>query len=347
MGVEFPTRGAATPLHASSDMKRLLLPCVALALFAASAWQPSPGHTQLPIWPHAAPDAIAGGGPEDEARAVERKPVAGRPWIAVGNVIRPTITVYSPQEHNNGAAIVVFPGGGYENLASDIEGTEVCDWVTSRGMTCVLLKYRVPGPFFYPKSAPYPKSGPYPFSAAALQDAQRTLGLVRSRAAEWHIDPHKIGVIGFSAGGHLVAAISTHFQTRLYRAVDRADAESCRPDFAILLYPGHLTGAATAYDAKFGDKPYAGPRGASELNPDIHVTSETPPSFVVQAEDDPVDDVNNSLVYFAALKNAGVPAELHIYPRGGHAFGFRPTDNPVKAWPELLDRWLKTLGMLR
>jgi acetyl esterase/lipase len=323
------------------------LTCAAFLLFAASAWQPPPGHTQLPIWPHAAPNAIAGGGPEDEARTVSKKLIAGRPWIAVGDVIRPTITLYSPKGRNSGAAIVVFPGGGYENLAIDLEGTEVCDWVAARGMTCVLLKYRVPGPFFYPKSAPYPKSGPYPFSSAALQDAQRTVGLVRSRAAEWHIDPHKIGVIGFSAGGHLVAAISTHFQKRLYPAVDRADEESCRPDFAILLYPGHLTAAATAWDAQFGHNPSAAPPDTQwTLNPDLHVTSATPPSFVLQAQDDRVDDVSNSLVYFTALKKAGVAAELHVYQHGGHAFGLRPTAEPVTAWPLLVERWLRTIGML-
>jgi acetyl esterase/lipase len=325
-------------------MRRLILPYVALALFGASAWQPPPGHVQLPIWPHAAPHAMAGSGPEDEARPVAHL-IAGRPWTAVGNVVRPTITMYSPKGRNSGAAIVVFPGGGYENLAIDLEGTEVCDWIASRGMTCVLLEYRVPGPGFYPKSAPYPKSGPYSFASAALEDAQRAVGVVRFHAAEWHIDPHKIGVIGFSAGGHLVAAISTHFQKRVYPAVDRADELSCRPDFAILLYPGHLTLAATAWDARFGHKPFPAPPDAAQLNPDLHVTSETPPSFLLQAEDDPVDDVSNSLVYFAALKKARVPAEMHIYPHGGHAFGLRPTDDAVTAWPALVERWLKTMGM--
>ena len=152
-------------------------------------------------------------------------------------------------------------------------------------------------------------------------------------------------MIGFSAGGHLVAAISTHFQKRLYAAVDRADEVSCRPDFAILLYPGHLTLAATGWDARFGHKPFPPPPDAALLNPDLHVTSATPPSFLLQAEDDPVDDVSNSLVYFAALEKARVPAEMHLYPHGGHAFGLRPTDNPVTAWPALVERWLQTMGM--
>ena len=142
------------------------------------------------------------------------------------------MTVYSPTGKNTGAAIVVFPGGGYWILAIDLEGTEICEWLTSRGITCVLLKYRVPG------DGHSPRSGAYPNSPMALEDAQRTMGLVRFHAAEWHIDPHKIGVLGFSAGSHLVAAISTHFQKRLYPAVDAADKESCRPDFAWLFIPG-------------------------------------------------------------------------------------------------------------
>ena len=175
--------------------------------------------------------------------------VAGRPWVSVGNVSRPTMTVYSPKGKNTGAAVVVFPGGGYQILAIDLEGTEVCDWLTSKGITCVLLKYRVPD-----VEGTYPKSGPYPESPMALEDAQRTVGLVRFHAAEWHIDPHKIGVLGFSAGGHLVAAMSTHFEKRLYPAVDAADKESCRPDFAVAIYPGHLSLSAAEWDASKAPK---------------------------------------------------------------------------------------------
>ena len=156
--------------------------------------------------------------------------VAGRPAVSVTQVSRPTMTVYSPKVNNTGVAVVVFPGGGYQGLAIDLEGTEICDWLTSRGITAVLLKYRVPTP----------RVGTYFESPLALEDAQRTVGLVRFRAAEWHIDPHKIGVIGFSAGGHMVTAMSAHFDKRLYPAVDAADKESCRPDFAVALYPGHL-----------------------------------------------------------------------------------------------------------
>jgi acetyl esterase/lipase len=241
------------------------------------------------------------------------------------------MTVYSPQGKNTAAAVVVFPGGGYQILAIDLEGTEVCDWLTAKGITCVLLKYRVPGDGLYPKSAPYPKSGPYPESPMALEDAQRTVGLVRFHAAEWHIDPHKIGVLGFSAGGHLVAAISTYFEKRLYPAVDAADEESCRPDFAVAIYPGHML--------EHTSKPF-------ELNPFVAVTSKTPPTFLLQAADDPVDDVQNSLVYYAALKKAGVLVEMHLYVQGGHAFGLRRTKFPITEWPQLAETWLRTIGMI-
>jgi acetyl esterase/lipase len=160
--------------------------------------------------------------------------VAGRPWVAVERVSRPTMTVYSPKGKNTGVAMVVFPGGGYSVLAIDLEGTEVCDWLTSKGITAVLLKYRVPG---HPQKSP--RSGPYPDSPEALEDAQRAVALVRSRAAELHIDLHKIGVIGFSAGGHLVAALSTHFEPRLYKPVDEGRQRKLSPGFR----RSHLSGA--------------------------------------------------------------------------------------------------------
>jgi len=292
-----------------------------------TVWQPSPGHTQVLIWPGAAPDAQRVAGPEI-ATTDKDSLVAGRPVVGVENVSLPTMTVFSPMGKNTGVAVVVFPGGGYQILAIDLEGTEVCDWLTSKGITCVLLKYRVPG------------SGPHwdgrckcqitPKSPTALEDAQRTVGVVRFHAAEWHIDPHKIGVLGFSAGGHLVAAISTHFERRLYPAVDAADKESCRPDFAVAIYPGHLSLAENSL----------------ALNPNIQTTRETPPTFLLQNEDDPVDRVEHSLSYYAALKKAGVPVEMHLYAQGGHAFGLRRTKFPVTGWPQLVETWLGTIGMI-
>lgn len=294
----------------------------------APAWPPSPGHTQVAIWPGAVPDARPVAAPEETITGLRDHLVAGRPWTYVRNVSRPTLTVYSPRGKNTGAAIVVFPGGGYQILAIDLEGTEVCDWLTARGITCVLLKYRVPhsGPSWQPDCQCRINPKPQP----ALEDAQRTLGLVRLHAAEWHIDPHKVGVLGFSAGGHLVAAISNNFRQRLYPAVDAADSESCRPDFAVAVYPGHL---------------WMPGGGQLRFNPDIHVTRDTPPTFLLQAETDSTDNVNQSLAYYIALKDAGVPTEMHLYADGGHAFGLRRTKDPITEWPELVEKWLRTIGI--
>ncbi len=264
-------------------------------------------------------------GPETVGTTEGEKLIAGRHYLYLRNVSQPTLTVYAPKGKNTGAAVVVFPGGGFEILAMDLEGTEVCDWLNANGITCVLLKYRVP-------SLPYdwhcncrPDNLVVP--TQALEDAQRAMGLVRLHAAEWHVDPHKVGVLGFSAGGYLVASISTHYAHRLYPPVDAADQESARPDFAVAIYPGHLA-------AKKG------------LNPNVPVTKDTPPTFLLQAEDDDVDGVEQTYVYYGALKDAGVPAELHLYAQGGHAFGLRPTKLPITHWPDLVTPWLKTIGMI-
>jgi len=254
--------------------------------------------------------------PESTINPAGSRMVAGKPVTRLIDVSTPTITLYK-SKLNTGAAIVVFPGGGYQQLAIDLEGTEVCDWLNDIGVTCVLLKYRVPD------------SGPYPKSAAALQDAQRTMGIVRQHAAEWGIDPHRIGVLGFSAGGYLSAAVSSIYGTRLYPPIDAADQLSCRPDFSVVIYPGYLSIAEQNFIA----------------NPAIQPTTDTPPTFILQAEDDPVH-VENSLVYFLALKNAKVPAELHIYAQGGHGYGLRPRDLPIMGWPKLVETWLHTIKVL-
>ena len=279
-----------------------------------AAWQPAPGHLTMDLWPHGAPGAQASTSTEVDTTTASDRLVAGRPVIRLGNVSTPTLTVYAPKKKNSGAAIVVFPGGAYHILAIDLEGTEVCDWLNSVDITCVLVKYRVPD------------SGPYPKSSAALQDAQRAVGIVRSHASEWHIDPARIGVLGFSAGAHLSTAVSTHFEQRLYDPIDDADKVSCRPDFAVIVYPGYLA---------LSEQNFA-------LNPELHVTERTPPSFIVQAEDDPVH-VENSTVYFLALKNAKVSAEMHIYASGGHGYGLRRTELPVTEWPKLVEQWLGTI----
>ncbi len=303
-------------------MPRLLLALAAVVALSASlfaqspAWQPASGHLTLNLWPHGAPGAAANSAPEVDTTTAKDNLIAGKPVIRLGNVSVPTLTVYTPRQKNTGAAVVVFPGGGYHILAIDLEGTEVCDWLNSVGISCLLVKYRVPD------------SGPYPKSSAALQDAQRALGIVRSHASDWHIDPNRVGVLGFSAGAHLAAALSTHFEHRLYDPIDAADQVSCRPDFAVIIYPGYLA---------LADQDFA-------PNPEIHVTGQTPPTFLVQAEDDPVH-VENSTVYFQALKNAKVPAEMHLYAHGGHGYGLRRTELPVTSWPKLAEIWMQTIQM--
>ncbi len=287
-----------------------------------SGWPPAPGHVTLPLWPGAAPGAPANPAAEADMTTAKDNLIAGRPLVRLGNVSVPTITLFPPHALGGPApaiapAVVVFPGGGYNILAIDLEGTEVCDWLNSAGIACVLLKYRVPN------------TGPYPKSPAALQDAQRALGLVRQHATEWSIDPSRVGVLGFSAGAHLAAALSTHYDKRLYDPVDAADKLSCRPDFAVVVYPGYLA---------LADKNFA-------PNPDIVPTANTPPTFIVQAEDDPVH-VENATVYFQQLKNAKVPAELHIFAQGGHGYGLRRTALPVTTWPASVETWLHTINIL-
>jgi acetyl esterase/lipase len=288
-----------------------------LALAQNSVWPPPPGHTTLPLWPNGVPGASPNPPAEVDITAPNHDLIAGKRIVRLANVSTPTLTVYSPTGKNTGAAVVVFPGGAYHVLAIDLEGTEVCDWMTPIGVTCVLVKYRVPD------------SGPYPKSSAALQDAQRALGMVREHAGEWHVDPHRIGVLGFSAGAHLSAALSTHFEQRLYNPIDKADHLSCRPDFAVIVYPGYLALSEQNFAA----------------NSEIKVTAHTPPSFIIQAEDDPVH-VENATVYFLALKNANVPAELHIYAAGGHGYGLRHTEIPVTDWPKLVETWMHTIHMI-
>jgi acetyl esterase/lipase len=295
---------------------RVLLTSCALFITSSAlpaTWKPSAGHVQVPLWPGTPPG-------QPVFKATESVTSTGPKDDIVRDVSTPTLTVYPPAGKNSGAAVLVFPGGGYQLLAMDLEGTDVCDWLGGIGVTCVLLKYRVP----------CLRQGPYRDCPMALQDAQRALGLVRLHAAEWGVDPHKLGVLGFSAGGHMAAAISTHFEKRSYAPVDAADKENGRPDFALVLYPGHLASESSP----------------AKLNPDIRVGASTPPSFLLQAQDDPVDPVANTMAYHAALLKAKVPVELHVFAKGGHAFGLRPTDKPITRWPALAETWLRSQGVL-
>jgi acetyl esterase/lipase len=290
------------------------------------AWPPTAQH-QIALWPEGAPDMK---GIEQPAESIEvttdPKRFAGLPVTGVENVSNPTMTIYPPKGQNSGAAIVVFPGGGFEDLAIDLEGTEICDWLVTKGITCILSKYRVP------KSDDQYDSDCdchiTPKIRRALQDAQRTIRLVRSKAQSLGVNPKKIGVIGFSAGGYLVAETSNVFEPA-YKPVDAVDKISSRPDFAIAVYPGHIW------------------RGNGwDMDSSLHVTKKTPATFILQAWDDEVDGIQQSLIYARALEDAGAPAEVHLFAKGGHAFGLRPTGHSVDRWPSLVEAWLGEIGVL-
>ena len=279
---------------------------------------------EIPIWAKSIPDFELINGTETYKDGM------------INNVSNPTIKVYSPKKNNTGAAILVFPGGGYNKLAIDLEGSEICEWLASIGVTGVLLKYRVPASgHHYDKDC---DCGKDPIKPLALQDAQRAVSLVRFRAKEWNINSNKIGVMGFSAGGHLVADVSTNYKKRAYAITDNIDTINCRPDFGLSFFPGHMM-VHTKH-------PY-------DLNNTLPVDKDTPPMFILQAGNDPVDTIQNSLVYYIALKKAGVPTEYHIYAEGGHAFGLNRTalDNqdwnklPIADWENLVVRWLQTIKM--
>jgi acetyl esterase/lipase len=291
-----------------------------LAMLVSSASGAAASPQPIRLWPGNAPGENGGLPPEADTTKPTDELIAGRRVIRLGNVSDPTITIYRPDPaRNTGAAIMVCPGGGYYILAMDLEGTEVCEWLNSIGVTAILLKYRVPH-----------REGRPPY-AAPLQDAQRALGLVRHQARELDIDPGRIGVVGFSAGGHLAAALSNNHDVRTYPAVDEADRVSCRPDFCVLIYPAYLT-VKERHDM---------------VAPELPVSAaNTPPTFIAMTEDDFVR-VETGLFYYLALKNAKVPAEMHIYPRGGHGYGLRRTENDVTTWPDRVADWMKASGWLR
>jgi acetyl esterase/lipase len=294
---------------------------VLMAMLAFSMSGAEPAGVPIPLWPAGLPE-LAGStvkfspGPEQDMTTAKDGLVAGKAVIRTGNITEPSLTFYpAPEQNNSGATVVVFPGGGYRILAFDLEGTEVCSWLNSIGINAALLKYRVPEPPDVPRHA------------APLQDAQRAVGMVRSHAAAWHVDPKRIGVLGFSAGGHLAVLLSNDYQTRSYSFFDDADRASCRPDFTILIYPAYLT-----------------KDDRTTLSPELKVSAQTPPTFLVQTEDDPVH-VENSLVYYRALAAAKVPAEMHLFSSGGHGYGLRSSPQAVSGWPALAEAWLRARGL--
>ena len=293
--------------------------CLSMALLLVCNSKAAEILKPVDLWPNGVPGEKGDIGEERDMTKPTENLVAGKRLIRLGNVTKPTITIYKPAaDKDTGAAVVVCPGGGYSILALDLEGTEVCEWLNSIGVTGILLKYRVP------KRAGLEKH------TAPLQDAQRAVGLVRHRAKEFGLDPQRIGILGFSAGGHLAAAASTIYETRGYPVIDDADAVSCRPDFTILIYPAYLS------VKEDGDK----------ISPELKLTEKTPPTFMVMAADDPVR-IENVLFYSLAMKKAKVPVELHVYPSGGHGYGLRPTKEVVTTWPKRVEEWMQSRDLLK
>jgi acetyl esterase/lipase len=291
-------------------------------------WRPAADGTQIPLWPANVPLARPDTGDHPEATGNGSPTVGGRPWHWASYVTRPTMTIYRPKGPNTGAAMLVLPGGGFSAVATDLEGTEVCDWVVRQGMTCVMLKYRTPQA--WPKVNGRQRR---PDVLLGLEDAQRAMGLIREQAGAWGVDPHRIGVIGFSAGAYLVTAMS-NTGARTYAPTDAADRQSPRPDFAIVAY------TARVLDTSKG-------RNDLELAPWVTISPHAPPTLIIHAMNDPVDDVREPMAYALALNDAGVPVDMRLYARGGHAFGLRPTADPItREWPGQVEQWLRSRGVL-
>ncbi len=311
------------PSKERGDRVRNLL--LALALLAACCRPVFAGPPQvIDVWPGLAPGETANSAPEKTRMSPGGDPkrvVVTEPTLLITDVTRPTISIYRPpKDRDSGAAILIFPGGGYWDLYWQLEGEEVAAWLNSLGVTGAILKYRVP------RHADEPKDQP---ASRPLQDAQRAIRVLRSRAKEWGINPARIGIIGFSAGGHLAIATATTFQNRSYERVDSIDDISCRPDFAISVYPGYL---------RVKDK--------DELSPRLHVPSGAPPVFLVHGDADIVAPPENSVLMYLALKQAGVPAELHVYAGTAHDFGVRTSGHPSDAWTSSCADWLRAGGFL-
>lgn len=291
-------------------------------------WQPTADGTQIPLWPANVPLAKPDSGDQPEATGNGSPTVGGRRWHWASYVTRPTMTIYRPKGRNTGAAMLVLPGGGFHAVATDLEGTEICDWVVRQGMTCVLLKYRTPQ--VWPRVNGRQQR---PDVLLGLEDAQRAMGLLREQADTYGVDPHRIGVIGFSAGAYLAINMS-NTEARTYPLTDAADRQSPRPDFAIVAYTARVLDTGRR-------------RNELELAPWVTISPNAPPTLIIHAMDDPVDDIRQPMAYALALNDAGVPVDMRIYARGGHAFGLRPTADPItREWPGQVEQWLRSLGML-
>ncbi|GAA0881226.1 alpha/beta hydrolase [Algoriphagus jejuensis] len=282
--------------------------------------------TTLPLWE---------GTPPLQNASDLKEEVVTQDIIRIANVQTPTIEVYLPSKQiATGQAVVIFPGGGYGILAYDKEGTDFAKWLNANGIAGIVVKYRLP----ISKSLTDPKEVP-------LMDAQRAIRLVRQNAAQWNIDPAKVGVLGFSAGGHLASTLSTQYKHEVERPKDAIDALSARPDFSILAYPVISFRDAAVHSGS--RKNLIGENASQELmdrfSGELNVNPETPPTFLVHAQDDKGVPIENSLLYYTALHKNGVTASLHIYPTGGHGFGFGIGNGSVSTWRDVLLAWMGDL----
>lgn len=298
---------------------------IALLLVALFAAAPALAGEPLvvEVWPGKTPGDVGIKG--EEKSRIHNSPLVG-PTKLITNVTKPTLTVYRPDKaKNTGTAMIICPGGGYWDLYWELEGEEVAAWLNSEGITGIILKYRCPRRPGDVKGEP---------ALGPPLDAQRAVSLVRSKAAEWGIDPNRIGIVGFSAGGHLALATATNFGKRLYDPIDAVDQVSSRPDFAVACYSGYLKA-----------------KGKDEIRSDMHIPPDTPPVFLAHASDDnegyggSLSD--NSAIMYLALKRAGIPTELHIYATGDHDFGVRQNDKLPSSWTGLCVRWLRSRGLLK
>lgn len=281
------------------------------------AEEPKPSLVQ-PIWPGKPPGETKELPPEQDVTKPDQQDPGGKPIIRLTNVSIPTVSLYRPaKENDTGTAVIICPGGGHHILALNHEGTETAEWLTTLGVTGIVLKYRVPS------RTPDDRRW-----LAAVQDAQRAVSFVRAKAAEWKLDPKRIGILGFSAGGE-TAGLTSYFADRQYEPIDEIDQVSFRPDFAMLIYP--------AYFEKPGEP--------TKIREDVKITKDAPPTFLVHAWDDPVT-VFSSLHIATELRKVGVPTELHIYATGGHGYGMRDTGENVNTWPQRAADWLKQNQLL-
>jgi acetyl esterase/lipase len=283
---------------------------------------------QIPLWPENVVLAKPDTGDYPESNGAGETLVGGRKWHWASYVTRPTMTIYKPKVRNTGAAILVVPGGGFRAVAVDLEGAEICDWVIRQGMTCAMLKYRVPQIWQNRNGM-----GQRPTQLLALEDAQRAMGLLRHRAAQYGIKPNKIGVVGFSAGAYVAAEIS-NIEGRTYPPADKADQQSSRPNFAVIVYTARML------DNSKG-------RNSLELQPWVKISPKAPPTLIIHAMNDPVDNIRHPMAYALALADAGVQVDMRVYAKGGHAFGMRQTSDPITAqWPGQVKQWLRNIDIL-